>query len=29
MRKLDALMICGWDSLHGMNPWATEEDVEG
>lgn len=20
-------MICGWDGLHGVNPWATEEDV--
>ena len=27
MQKFDALMICGWSGLHGMNPWATGEDV--
>jgi len=27
MRKFDALMICGWSGLHGMNPWVTKEDV--
>ena len=20
-------MICGWNEIHGMNPWVTEEDV--
>ena len=28
MRKFEALMICGWDGLHGMDPWMTEEDVK-
>ena len=27
MQKIYALMICGWNGLHGMNPWVTEEDV--
>ena len=27
MQKFNALMICGWNGLHGMNPWVTEEDV--
>ena len=27
MQKFDTLMICGWDDLHGMNPWVTEQDV--
>ena len=27
MQKFDALMICGWNNLHGMNPWVTKEDV--
>ena len=27
MQKFDALMVCGWDSLHGMNPWVAKEDV--
>ena len=28
MRKFEALMICGWDNLHGMDPWVTKEDVK-
>ena len=28
MWKFEALMICGWDGLHGMDPWMTEEDIE-
>ena len=27
MQKYDALMICGWNRFHGMNPWETKEDV--
>ena len=27
MQKFDALMLCGWNDLHGMNPWVTKEDV--
>ena len=27
IQKFDALMICGWNGLHGMNPWVIEEDV--
>ena len=27
MHKFDALMICRWNDLHDMNPWATKEDV--
>ena len=27
MQKFDTLMKCGWNGLHGMNPWVTEEDV--
>lgn len=26
--KFDALMISGWNGLHGMDPWATNEDVK-
>ena len=29
MRKFDALMVCGWNGLHDMNPWAAKEDVKG
>ena len=28
MWKFEALMICGWDGLHGMDLWVTEEDVK-
>ena len=28
LQKFEALMICGWDGLHGMDPWVTEEDVK-
>ena len=28
MQKFMALMICGWDGIHGMDPWTTKEDVE-
>ena len=27
MWEFNTLMICGWNGLHGMNPWETEEDV--
>ena len=27
MKKLDALMICEWNGLHGVNRWLTKEDV--
>ena len=27
MHKFDALMVCGWNGLHDMNPWATKKDV--
>ena len=27
MQNFDTLMICGWNSLHGMNPWVAKEDV--
>ena len=27
MQKFDTLMVCGWNNLHGMNPWTTKEDV--
>ena len=27
MWKFDGLMICGWEGLHGVNPWETEEDI--
>ena len=27
MQKFDALMVCGWNGLHGMNPWSAKEDV--
>ena len=26
MQKFDALMICGWNGFHGMNPWVTKEN---
>ena len=28
MWKFDALMICGWNDLHGMNPCLTKEDFQ-
>ena len=28
MQEFETLMICGWDGLHGMDPWTTEEDVK-
>ena len=27
MQKFDALMICGWNGIHDMNPWVAKEDV--
>jgi len=29
VRELEALMECGWNGLHGMDPWSDEKNVVG